>query len=63
MQRGGNVNSLLAWMRTFLDERLREERVEIKKYMHELAENNYEMQSKLLEREIQRKEPGDEHLE
>jgi hypothetical protein len=48
VQRGGNVNSLLAWMRVFLDERLREERVEIKKYMGELAENNYEMQSKLL---------------
>jgi hypothetical protein len=50
-------------MRKFLDERLREQRVEIKEYMRELAENNYEMQSKLLEREIQRKEAGDEHLE
>jgi hypothetical protein len=39
-------------MRNFLDERLKKERVEIKKYMHELAENNYEMQSKLLEQEI-----------
>jgi hypothetical protein len=50
-------------MRKFLDERLREERVDIKNYMRELAENNYEMQSKFLEREIQRKDVGDEHLE
>ena len=50
VQRGGNVNSLLAWMRKSLDKLMAAEKKNIDKYMGELIENNYHMQASILAR-------------
>ena len=61
VQRGGNVNSLLAWMRKSLDQLLAKEKVEIEKYMKALTDNNYDMQANLLWKETDYK--GNEEIE
>ena len=53
MQKGGNVNSLLAWMRKSLDRLMAKEKANINEYMAELIENNYYMQANLLARELE----------
>lgn len=52
LQKGGNVNSLLAWMRKSIDDKLEAELKDIDRTMAEIFKNNYEMQSKILQNEI-----------
>jgi len=41
VQKGGQINSILPWMRKELDCHLREEGEDLRKYMNDLSENNY----------------------
>jgi uncharacterized protein YjgD (DUF1641 family) len=52
VQRGGNVNSLLAWMRRNIDDKLEVELNLINSAMKDLFKNNYEMQTNILQHEL-----------
>lgn len=55
------MNSLLAWMRRSIDDKLEAELVLIKKAMHDLFKNNYEMQTNILQHELNLS--GDEFID
>ena len=50
--KGGNINTLLSWMRKWIDKRMQQEKEEIVRFMDELCDNNYDMQSKIIQMEI-----------
>lgn len=39
--KGDNINSLLSWMRKWIDKRIQQEKEEIVKFMDDLCDNNY----------------------
>ena len=53
------MNTLLSWMRKSLDKKLQQEKKDILRFMSELYENNYEMQSIIMQSETANEDSGD----
>lgn len=60
-EKDGNINTMFMWMKLPLNDMIEEEKQRIERFMEELQDNNYDQQSRLLLKELQK--DGFTHVE